>query len=156
MLSKDEGDTDYIATNDFYNKEAATHLYEANTFLSEDSYYGNIVWNLPIATYIKLKENAPFAGHLVAPNADVETPELHFAGAFIVNSFYGEGNTEAHFYPLTVNEECTCEEYADMPDTQRQRFYAYRLSKALGGEEAIVEKLVVGNQAAHSDEKDLF
>ncbi len=69
---------------------------------SDNNYFGNIVWNIPNATHIKLAEEAPFVGHIIAPNADVETPELHFAGAMIVNSLYTEGHTEAHFYPLTV------------------------------------------------------
>ena len=92
LISKDGNGYKGIVTNDYFGKENATHLYELDTFLSEDSYYGNIVWNLPNADFIKLKENAPFAGHMIAPNADVETPELHFAGCFIVNSIYGDGN----------------------------------------------------------------
>ena len=78
------------------------NILKNKVYISEDSYHGNIIRNVPNATYIKLKENAPFAGHLIAPNADVDTPELHFAGCFIVNSIYGEGNTETHFYSLTA------------------------------------------------------
>lgn len=156
LLSKSGNGYKGIVTNDYYGKEKATHFYERDTFLSRDSYHGNIVWNLPNATYIKLKEDAPFAGHLVAPNADVETPELHFAGSFIVNSIYGEGNTEAHFYPLIVNEECACEEYHQMSDAQKRRFYDYRLSKSLGGEGSTVQMAVMGNQTAYAEEKDHF
>ena len=65
-----------------------------------DKYYGNIIWNIPNATYIELP-SAPFIGHLVAPNADLYGPELHYAGTFLVNSLYLEGNSEAHYYPLT-------------------------------------------------------
>jgi len=87
LISKDSGEYKGIPTNDYFGKEHATHSYEQRMFVYSDSYYGNIVWNVPNAKYIKLKENAPFAGHLIAPNADVETPELHFAGCFIVIVF---------------------------------------------------------------------
>ena len=91
----------YMTTNDYMGKKYATYSYEQYTF-GPDHYFGNIVWNAPNATYIQLTEDAPFAGHLIAPNADVETPELHFSGCFIVNSLFTAGNTEAHFYPMTA------------------------------------------------------
>lgn len=88
-----------VYTNDWAGKSEKTydteHLYEEN-------YYGNIVWNIPNATHIKLAEDSPFIGHIIAPNADVETDETHFAGAMICNSLYTEGHSEAHFYPLIV------------------------------------------------------
>ena len=85
-----------------YEVGSSYRLFYPGEYLGQDTYYGNIVWNIPNANYIKLAGGAPFFGHIIAPNADVETPELHFAGAMIVNSLYTEGNTEAHFYPLTV------------------------------------------------------
>lgn len=88
-----------VYTNDWHGKTNKTY---DNESLFEENYYGNIVFNIPNATKITLAEKAPFIGHIIAPNTDVETPELHFAGAMIVNSLYTEGNTEAHFYPLTV------------------------------------------------------
>ena len=78
-INKDKGYYKGIVTNDYYGKTQATHLYERDTFITNDGYYGNIIFNVPNATYIKLKENVPFAGHLIAPNADVETEETHFA-----------------------------------------------------------------------------
>ena len=93
----------YITTNDYMGKEKATYAYEQYSF-GPDHYFGNVVWNVPNANYIELTEDAPFAGHLIAPNADVETPELHFSGCFVVNSLYTAGNTEAHFYPMTAGD----------------------------------------------------
>ena len=93
----------YITTNDYMGKESATYQYEQYSF-GPDHYFGNVVWNVPNANYIELTEDAPFAGHLIAPNADVETPELHFSGCFVVNSLYTAGNTEAHFYPMTAGD----------------------------------------------------
>ena len=89
----------YVSTKDYFGKEEPMFAYEYYNF-PDDIYYGNIIWNLPNAKYIKLAANAPFFGHIVAPNADLEMPETHFAGGVIVNSLYAEGNSEAHFYPL--------------------------------------------------------
>lgn len=89
----------YVPTKDYYGKEEARFEYEYYNF-PDDIYHGNIIWNVPNATYIELAPYAPFFGHLVAPNADLETPETHFSGSFIVNSLYAEGNSEAHFFPL--------------------------------------------------------
>ncbi|MBQ1550785.1 MAG: choice-of-anchor A family protein [Bacilli bacterium] len=155
LVSKDDS-SKAIITNDYFGKEQATHLYELNTFLSEDSYYGNIVWNLPNADYIKLKENAPFAGHMIAPNADVETPELHFAGCFIVNSIYGEGNTEAHFYPIRSDLKCVSREYDSLSENQKKKFNDYRLRKALGGDNTIIEKEILGDKAQYDKDIALF
>lgn len=88
-----------VPTKDYFGKEEALFQYEYFNF-PDDIYHGNIIWNVPNAKYIKLAANAPFFGHLIAPNADVETPETHFSGNFIVNSLYAEGNSEAHFFPL--------------------------------------------------------
>ncbi|MBQ1551231.1 MAG: choice-of-anchor A family protein [Bacilli bacterium] len=156
LISKNENMDKAIVTNDYFGKEKATHLYELNTFLSEDSYYGNIVWNLPNAGYIKLAENAPFAGHLIAPNADAETPELHFAGCFIVNSIYGEGNTEAHFYPIRSDLKCVSSEYDSLSKTQKMRFNDYRLRKSLGGDNSTIEKEIIGDKAQYDKDVALF
>ena len=155
LISKDTGSYKEIVTNDYYGKEAATHLYEQDTFVQDD-YYGNIVWNVPNATYITLKENAPFAGHLIAPNADVDTPETHFAGCFIVNSIYGEGNTEAHFYPITAQLKCDCEGYENLNEDMKRRFSEYRLSKLLGGDASTIETTILGDEAQYrADEATL-
>jgi len=92
------GDINLIPTNDYSNSVRQNYSYPGNYRL--DKYYGNIIWNIPNATYIELP-STPFIGHLIAPKADVEGPELHYAGAFLVNSLSLEGNSEAHFYPLT-------------------------------------------------------
>ena len=98
-----------ISTNDWSGRWGArtyngnnVNKYYYGEHVVEDIYYGNIVWNFPNATYIKLEGYYPFVGHVIAPNADVETPEIHFAGSMIVNSLNTEGHSEAHFYPLTV------------------------------------------------------
>ena len=96
--STDNGDGNLVSTNDYYGMIRPSSSYENNYVI--DKYHGNIIWNIPNATYIELP-SAPFIGHLIAPKADVKGPELHYAGAFIVNSLYLEGNSEAHFYPLT-------------------------------------------------------
>ena len=87
-----------IPTNDSFQSTKPNNSYPGNYVLSK--YKGNIIWNIPNATYISLP-TTPFVGHLIAPNADIEAGEFHFAGAFLVNSLAVEGNTEAHFYPLT-------------------------------------------------------
>ncbi len=153
LISRDNGAYKGVVTNDYYNKTEVTHPYEINNLVS-DSYHGNIVWNVPNATYIKLKENAPFAGHLVAPKADVETPELHFAGAFIVNSLYAEGNTEAHFYPLTIKPDCDCNEYRNLNDTMKIKFSNYRLAQLLGADDASLEKDVLGDETQYRKDKE--
>ena len=96
--SENNGEQSLVSTNDYMGMERPNSNYA--DYYVIDKYYGNIIWNIPNATYIKLA-SAPFIGHLVAPNADVYGPELHYAGAFLVNSLYLEGNSEAHYYPLT-------------------------------------------------------
>ena len=145
LISKDTGSYKGIVTNDYFGKEQATHLYEQDTF-TQDTYFGNIVWNIPNATYIKLKEGAPFAGHLIAPNADVDTPELHFAGCFIVNSIYGEGNTEAHFYPLTSTATYEVPEYDNLNSSEVQRLNNLRLKRLLGGKASTIETNIIGDE----------
>lgn len=88
-----------VMTNDWYGKDKITYASET---IQPETYYGNIVFNIPNATYIKLAGSNSFKGHIIAPNADIETLEMNFAGAMICNSLYTEGHTEAHFYPLTV------------------------------------------------------
>ena len=88
-----------IPTNDYFGKEEPTSYYPY--LFVRDTYYGNIIWNVPNANYIKFNTNTPFIGHLVAPNADVYGAETHYAGAFLVNSLYLEGKSETHFYPLS-------------------------------------------------------
>ena len=151
LISKDTGSYKGIVTNDYYNKTEVTHPYEVNN-LVQDSYHGNIVWNIPNATYIKLKENAPFAGHLIAPKADVETPELHFSGCFIVNSLYAEGNTEAHFYPITIKPDCDCDEYHNLSEDMKERFSQFRLNRLLGGEATTIETTVMGDKASYQED----
>ena len=153
LISKDTGNYKGIVTNDYFGKERATHLYEQNTFISEDSYHGNIIWNIPNATYIKLKENAPFAGHMIAPNADVDTPETHFAGCFIVNSIYGEGNTEAHFYPLTSTATYEVPEYNDLTESEKTTLGAMRLKRLLGGSASTIETTVLGDETEFRKEE---
>ena len=52
-------------------------------FFVPEYYSGNIIWNLQ--------------------NADIISPENHFAGAMIANSISFAGNSEAHFYPLQID-----------------------------------------------------
>ena len=66
-----------IPTNDYYGKTIANQEYEMNGLLP-DEYHGNIIFNVPNANYIKLAPNTPFAGHLIAPNADVEKEETQY------------------------------------------------------------------------------
>ena len=152
LISKDTGSYKGIVTNDYFGKEQATHLYEQDTF-TQDTYFGNIVWNIPNATYIKLKEGAPFAGHLIAPKADVETPETHFAGCFIVNSIYGEGNTEAHFYPLTSTATYEVPEYNDLTKSEKTTLGAMRLKRLLGGSASTIETTVLGDETEFRKEE---
>ena len=152
LVSRDTGSYKGIVTNDYYDKKDVTHPYEINN-LVQDSYHGNIVWNIPNATYIKLKENAPFAGHLVAPKADVESPELHFSGCFIVNSLYAEGNTEAHFYPITSFSTYDTPEYDNLSLTMKNRLNSRRLGSLLGAKAIEDEIEVKGNEEAFREDK---
>ena len=152
LISKDTGNYKGIVTNDYYNKKEVTHPYEIDN-LVQDSYHGNIIWNVPNATYIKLKENAPFAGHLIAPNADVESPELHFAGCFIVNSLYAKGNTEAHFYPLTSFSTYEIPEYDNISLTMKNKLNSRRLGNLLGAKAIENEIEVKGNEEAFREDK---
>ena len=86
-----------ILTNDYYGMERPNSDY-ANFFVPE-LYSGNIIWNIPNATEVKLRSYS-FVGHVIAPNADIISPENQFAGTLIANSISFEGNSEAHFYPL--------------------------------------------------------
>jgi len=133
-----------IETNDYYGKKEATYTYEVDRDFN-DKYHGNIVWNVPNATYIKLAANAPFAGHLVAPKADVETPELQFAGCFIVNSLYCEGNTEAHFYPLTATKM----DEVIVTENGRTEMRSVTIPEALGEEESTIKTEVIGDYNAY-------
>ena len=85
-------DNNEISTNDYIYKNG-----------DNEKYYGNIVFSLPNVRHVMMTQ-APFIGHFIAPNADVEMPEMHFAGAFIVNSLRGSGNSEAHMYPYKLGE----------------------------------------------------
>lgn len=152
LVSRDTGSYKGIVTNDYYDKKDVTHPYEINN-LVQDSYHGNIVWNVPNATYIKLKENAPFAGHLVAPKADVESPELHFSGCFIVNSLYAEGNTEAHFYPITSFSTYDTPEYDNLSLTMKNRLNSRRLGSLLGAKAIEDDIEVKGNEEAFREDK---
>ena len=96
--TEENGEGTLVSTNDYSGMQRPYGEY--SNFYVIDKYYGNIIWNIPNATYIELS-SAPFIGHIIAPNADLYGPELHYAGNFIVNSLYLEGNSEAHFYPLT-------------------------------------------------------
>ena len=129
-----------VVTNDYYGKSEASYSYEYSNFVT-DTYHGNVIWNVPNATFIELARSAPFFGHLIAPNADVETPELQFAGCFIVNSLYCEGNTEAHFYPLTASK--TNIFYTG--DDGVQKTVLMRIGKALGEDYIKVDKIVLGD-----------
>lgn len=99
-----------IPTNDSFDSTRPNNSYPGNFVLSK--YKGNIIWNVPNASYIKMS-TTPFVGHLIAPKADVEGEEFHFAGAFLVNSLAVEDNTEAHFYPLKkeINYKTSVDNY---------------------------------------------
>lgn len=88
-----------IPTNDHIDMLRPSSSY--SSFYVQDTYYGNIVWNVPNANYIYFRDGTPFVGHLIAPNADVYSMQKHAAGAFLVNSLSFVGNSELHYYPLT-------------------------------------------------------
>ena len=152
IVTKDK-EYKYIVTNDYHGKKVATQQYERNGLLPED-YYGNIVINMPNATFIKLGQNAPFAAHLIAPNADVETTETQIAGCLIVNSFFAEYSTELHFYPITIkNNDCT--KYSSKLSTSLQkRLQDLWLFRQLGGADEDIEKVIYGNEAQYKTDLD--
>ena len=152
LISKDTGDYKGIPTNDYYGKTVANQEYEMGGLLP-DEYHGNIVFNVPNANYIKLAPNAPFAGHLIAPNADVETEETQLAGCMIVNSLYAEGGSEAHFYPLTATATYEVPEYNDLTESEKTTLGAMRLKRLLGGSASTIETTVLGDETEFRKEE---
>ena len=153
LISKDTGSYKGIPTNDYYNKKIATQGYEMDSFIQEDEYHGNIIFNVPNANYIKLAPNAPFAGHLIAPNADVETEETQLAGCMIVNSLYAEGGSEAHFYPLTSTATYEVSEYNDLTESEKTTLGTMRLKRLLGGSASTIETTVLGDETEFRKEE---
>ncbi|MBQ1551227.1 MAG: choice-of-anchor A family protein [Bacilli bacterium] len=153
IVTKDK-EFKYIETNDYKGKKVANQYYERNGLLPED-YYGNVVINMPNANFIKLGDNAPFAAHLIAPNADVETNETQIAGCIIANSFYAELNTELHFYPINV-EKTDCADIKNLSTDLQAKLQDIWLYRTLGGEDSDIEKVVIGNQAQYkADYEDI-
>ena len=113
----------------------------------------NWMLNQPNANYIKLAPNAPFAGHLIAPNADVETEETQLAGCMIVNSLYAEGGSEAHFYPLTATATYEVPEYNDLTESEKTTLGAMRLKRLLGGSASTIETTVLGDETEFRKEE---
>ena len=147
IVTKDK-EFKYIITNDYFGKKYATQSYEQYGLLPED-YYGNIVINMPNANYIKLGQNAPFAAHLIAPNADVETAETQIAGCMIVNSFYSELSTELHFYPINI-EKTDCADIKNLSTDLQAKLQDLWLYRTLGGDDSDIERVVIGNQAQYN------
>ena len=56
----------------------------------------NLFWNFPDATRVNAQG---FAGHMIAPKADVTINSGNFEGGIIARSF--TSNSEAHFYPCS-------------------------------------------------------
>ena len=152
LISKDTGSYKGIPTNDYYGKTVANQEYEMNGLLP-DEYHGNIIFNVPNANYIKLAPNAPFAGHLIAPNADVETEETQLAGCMIVNSLHAEGGSEAHFYPLTSTATYEVSEYNDLTKSEKATLGAMRLKRLLGGSASTIETTVLGDETEFRKEE---
>jgi choice-of-anchor A domain-containing protein len=84
-------------TNDYLGK---TNIRYAGERILDEDYYGNIVFNIPNATRIIFPEGHPFKGHIIAPKARVEMPEMNIAGCLIVDSVAAAGHSEIHYYPL--------------------------------------------------------
>ena len=103
LFTKNQNNGSYqtLPSNDSVWKTKPESTYANNFVVS--NYYGNIIWNIPNASYIKFRSGAPIVGHIIAPNADIEGPELHFAGGILANSLALPSNSEAHFYPLLMN-----------------------------------------------------
>ena len=99
FVLNDEHQYQTIPTNDYLGMTRPNNDY--SRYFVNSTYYGNIIWNFPNANYIRFRSNTPIVGHIIAPNADVEGLELHFAGTFLVNGLSLPGHSEAHFYPLT-------------------------------------------------------
>ena len=153
IVTKDK-EFKYIETNDYHGKKVVTQYYERYGLLPED-YHGNVVINMPNATYVKLGKDAPFAAHLIAPNADVETDETQIAGCIIANSFYALGNTEFHFYPISV-EKNDCADIKKLPQDLQTKLQDLWLYRALGGKDDDIESVVIGNQAQYkADYEDI-
>ena len=71
-------------------------------------------------------------------NANVESTETQFSGCFIVNSFFAEGASEAHFYPLTASK--MNESYVDKNGVVKQRVIG--VNEVLREDKSILEDVV--------------
>ncbi|MBQ1551868.1 MAG: choice-of-anchor A family protein [Bacilli bacterium] len=92
-----------IPTNDYIGMTRPNYSYARYYVI--DTYYGNIIWNFPNANYIRFNSGVPIVGHIVAPKADIEsTKDFHIAGTILANSVYFKGLSEAHFYPLVIED----------------------------------------------------
>ena len=145
-VTRDKG-SKYIETNDYYGKTEANQEYEEDGLITDD-YHGNIVFSIPNATYIKLASNAPFAGHIIAPKADVETAETQIAGCLIVNSFYAEDSSELHFYPLSV-KTMDCDDFKGLSNDLQRKLIDRWLYRKLGGTQDEIERVIVGDKAQY-------
>ena len=123
-----------IPTNDFFGMTRPNSDYAQYYVI--DKYYGNIIWNIPNASYIELS-NTPFVGHLVAPKADVYGREFHFAGTFLINSLYVDGNSEAHYYPLTTTNipYRATEKYYEAKTTIEKKMGKIKFNNRINNEE---------------------
>ena len=88
---------EYAGTNDYLGK---TNIRYAGERILDEDYYGNIVFNIPNATKIKFPSGHAYKGHIIAPNARVEMPEMNIAGCLIVDSITARDHSELHYYPL--------------------------------------------------------
>lgn len=145
-VTRDKGNK-YIETNDYYGKKEPNQEYEQDGLLTDD-YHGNIVFSIPEATYIKLADNAPFAGHIIAPKADVETAETQIAGCLIVNSFYAEDSSELHFYPLSL-KTMDCNDFKGLSNDLQRKLIDRWLYRKLGGTQDEIERVIVGDKAQY-------
>ena len=105
QLFRSDASSNYntIPTNDYIGMTRPNDSY-AECYVT-DTYYGNIIWNFPNANYIRFNSGVPIVGHIVAPKADIEsTKAFHIAGTILANSVYFKGNSEAHFYPLVIED----------------------------------------------------
>ena len=99
LKQADSCDSQSANTNRYYNYHTA--IDPTDTIVTQEQYKGNLIWNIPNATYINIPQSS-FIGHVVAPNADIEMNNVALAGTIIANSLYAI-NGQVNYYPYQLS-----------------------------------------------------
>ena len=94
-----------IPTNNYFNINNTSSYSNYATYAPKyngEKYYGNIIWNIPNSNSVTMTQ-APFVGHIIAPKAIINMPEMHTAGSVIAKEINASGSAETHYYPYQLD-----------------------------------------------------